>query len=488
LNVPSPAWAQILDQEKIPYVVWSEASPGFSEVNRYPVLILSGKKPRFNVALQSHLRLGGAVIADIDTRSELRGMDHPGRINVLDVSVRDVCQSWSSQRKDFTYKSITVSEVVSARKKSDTRQMVVRAIQKAFLRQNLPYVHLWYYPAGYRSVFSFRFDMDEYDTAGHAVFCELLKKHYAIASCFACLRTFEQFPEAIEAVAASGAEVGSHGYIHHVYRDYTQNKVNFDAAERILKKHGISATSFTAPHGTWYPNLQRLLEERGYLYSSEFSLDYDDFPFFAIAEGRTSRVLQIPTHPVCEGAFFDRYPDPGTMIRNYFDAVIDYKVQRAQPVLFFGHPDHRIGRHPQIFTDIVDRISGCSGVWKTNLRGWATWWIKRHGISFMPEYSNGTIRVGSFGAMDNCIAEIFFPDGRREFMPAQVHPASRIDTAIPPSPVAEFPSRIGMMKRLKSFIKNHLDWETKTPHEMLRITNVQTAIKWFLRLLVRMVS
>ena len=62
---------------------------------------------------------------------------------------------------------------------------------------------------------------------------------------------------------------------------------------------------FAAPHGRWNAGLDAVLDELGYLYSSDFQLGYDDLPFFPWREDRFSSVLQVPIHPICEGLFLD---------------------------------------------------------------------------------------------------------------------------------------------------------------------------------------
>ncbi|MFH1800867.1 MAG: polysaccharide deacetylase family protein [Candidatus Omnitrophota bacterium] len=483
LNAAVPAWLQILDQEKISYAIWEEDSVLPVGENRYPVLILTKKEPRRKSMIQAHLKQGGAVIVDLDTRSEVREQDFPGRIFSLDISIADICESWASRRKDFFFNGFTVSETVAAQKKSRSREVVRCAVQKAFWCQGLPYVHLWYYPRGYRSVFSFRFDMDEYDPDGHSAFCRLLEKYRGSVSCFACLKTFESLEDELGKVVRSGVEVGYHGYIHHIYQDYAQNKLDFEQAERLLQKHPRSVKSFAGPHGVWHPTLQRILEERNYIYSSEFGLDYDNFPFFPIVHGKTSSVTQIPTHPVCEGAFFERYPYQESMLRDYFNAVIDHKIRKEEPALLFGHPDHRIGRHPEIFTNIMEKIDEYQGVWKTEFRQWAGWWKKRHDISFLPQYGNGTVRIEGLERVEDCTAEILFQDGRREFSTDWFLPIFDKAKSDCVSPVVETLTQQSYFKKIKFGLKNWLDWETKTPPELLRITGVRTLVKRVFRAL-----
>ena len=52
------------------------------------------------------------------------------------------------------------------------------------------------------------------------------------------------------------------------------------AGPRDLTESGFEPVGFAAPHGRWNPGLDAVLEDLGYLYSSDFQLGYDDLPFF----------------------------------------------------------------------------------------------------------------------------------------------------------------------------------------------------------------
>ena len=97
--------------------------------------------------------------------------------------------------------------------------------------------------------------------------------------------------------------------------------MNLERAHRILCSSGIEPVGFAGPHGRWRASLDEQLEDLGYLYSSDFQIGYDDFPFYPWRGDRFSRVLQIPVHPVCEGLFLDAGVDDPELIGEYFRQV-----------------------------------------------------------------------------------------------------------------------------------------------------------------------
>ncbi len=485
LSAPSPGWSLFLDQEKVSY---QTALPGAPYPGREetPVLILSGASPSDGKLAQTHLEAGGSVIADSKSRYALPPSGgSQSQIFILPDSVEESAGNWASAEKQFHFGATMITEITAVERKSETRLRIRAALQNAFWRQSLPYAHLGYYPAPFRGVFSFRFDLDEYDKKDHAVFCGLLEKYRGAVSCFVCTKTFEPLDKELARVCATGVEVGSHGYVHHVYSDETQNRINFDHAERILIKQGQKIGGFSAPHGTWHPTLQKQLEDRNYLYSSEFSLDYDNFPFFPLLNGRASSVLQIPTHPVCEGVFMERYSYQEEMLKNYFNAVIEDKISKEEPVLFFGHPDRRIGRHPEILENIFKTIERYPDIWKTEFSQFALWWKKRHAVSWDGEYVGSTVKLRACGGDSAQVqVELVFENGKREFYSLsnpQTAPRSAAPIPEKPSPVTETPAVHGSFKKLKRGLKKWLDWETKTPVSMLKVTGTRTLAKKFLR-------
>ena len=87
---------------------------------------------------------------------------------------------------------------------------------------------------------------------------------------------------------------------------------------------------FAGPHGRWDPSLDDTLEDLGYLYSSDFQLGYDDFPFYPWKGDRFSRVLQIPVHPVCEGLFLEAGVDDPGVIGDYFAGIVAVQARRGR--------------------------------------------------------------------------------------------------------------------------------------------------------------
>ena len=146
----------------------------------------------------------------------------------------------------------------------------------------------------------------------------------------------------------------SHGHFHHVYRDPETNRLNLERAHRILESFGLEPMGFAAPHGRWNAGLDDALEDFGYLYSSDFQVGYDDFPFFPWRGDRFSRVLQIPVYPVCEGLFIEAGIGDGRAVGEHLAEVVAARLDAGELAIAYGHPERRLGRMPEVLPALAE--------------------------------------------------------------------------------------------------------------------------------------
>ncbi len=280
----------------------------------------------------------------------------------------------------------------------------------------------------------------------------------------------------------------SHGHFHVVYREAAANRRNVERAHAILERAGITPTAFAAPEGRWNAGLDRALEGLGYRYSSDFQLNYDDFPFFPWRDGRFSRVLQVPIHPICEGLFLESGVGDGRRIGEYLAATVRSRIASGEPAFVYGHPERRLGRMPEVFEILAEAVSGEGLVWRTTMTAFADWWHWRHRRrwSLVPR-SGGCFEL-QFDDWDpryplalelwrgSHVAAIPITGPRTMLQPGLLafeRRRSRIDT---PEPTPARPPR-----GLKALVRAALDWETITPVEELPEDTVTARLKKRLR-------
>jgi peptidoglycan/xylan/chitin deacetylase (PgdA/CDA1 family) len=423
--------------------------------------------------IKKHLRDGGALVIDESNKGgALEFAPYKNQIFTVPMNLGNIMSDHRYTEKTFSHSAISVQETVARKSKSGARKAVVHAIKIAFWSMNLPFGHLWYYPKGYRSLFSFRFDMDEFNVNDHQTFLKLLEGFRGAISCFACMDTYKYHMDAIKQVVDTGVEIGSHGYIHHVYQNYEQNRWNLQKAKALLNEHVDEVVGFSGPHGKWNPFLQHVLENQRYEYSSEFTLDYDNFPFFPFYENQFSNVLQIPTHPVCEGVFLQQYDFEGKMFETYFNSVIEQKLAIQEPILIFGHPTHRLGRYPEIFRAIQNRIQAEPNIWFAEFREISQWWKRRHRLKFEVTFEDG--RTNSSGLTDEFEIHYLLPGEENRWM----------DRSPDTLTIQESEVHRNAIGQLKWALKLWLDWEIKTDVSDLKVVNFPTLIKKLMRWMI----
>ena len=96
-------------------------------------------------------------------------------------------------------------------------------------------------------------------------------------------------------------EIGLHCYNHKVTNQHNSIKLDVNKGIYILNKANIPFCGYAAPYGEWNIPLANAMEEADFTYSSEFTLDYDNLPFYPYLNSRFSSVLQVPIHPICLG-------------------------------------------------------------------------------------------------------------------------------------------------------------------------------------------
>ncbi len=485
-----PLWTTLLDQEKTSYqVVSAPVSPA-----DFPVLLVPRSILPYPInSLYDYLEKGGIVIASKETIKQIPANLHSRTLSLELPSDHNGNFYQGDGLKRFISGDISVTETVARQALHPMRKALARILQDAFWKQGLPYARLSYYPFPFENMFSFRFDLDHYDEADFQVMCRLINQYPHCTSCFVSAKTHENASEALKALAKLPTEIGSHSYVHHVYQSYEQNAFNLERAEQVLESAVGKIEGFSAPHGRWTPSLQRVLEERGYLYSSEFGLDYDGFPFFAYTDNRRSSVLQIPAHPICEGVFMEQYPDsPVTKMHDYYRDVINAKIQAGEPILIFGHPDQRIGRHPEIFEQIMRELDSYKKrIWKTEFRKIALWWKKRHDWNYKAEWVNGSLKVADFLKDDEASLELIFEktrlrlqgnDLQKELSKDEI--SRRAGAYIKNLPkIVEENVLLTPVQTGKRALKLWLDWETKTPLHLYKIKNLSDFLRSLLRTL-----
>jgi len=458
-NVPATL-VQVLEQEGISHV-WQ------TDVPRGGRLVVSGDAPHKQVARAGQTVINLAAWPDDARRALVDLADHSS-----------VPQAWVLGR-------LAPREEVASHDRRRLRELVAAALRASIEGAGGIWLKLSAFPAGYQTVFNFRFDHDAYFRQHTLATLAAIRGHEGATSHYVCAST--------HAIAAdfwpllSGLDVGSHGYRHHTYADFAQNRRNLERGIATLRAHGVEPQGFVAPHGRWRPELQQALEVLGITHSSEFSLAYDDLPWFT-----SPHTLQLPIHPVCLGIMLDAASRCGASRQEAVEATAEHFVAHAtaqaaarEPILLYGHPDGRLGRHPEVLHTLLRSIESTRGVWEVSLSTLAAWWRARRQVCWSATpLSEGawSITVGQRPRDWNLAWELWRGNQRAEI----ADPATstfHLDHLRwePATPRISFAPRHRVRQGWKASLRRALDWERVTPVHELSAAGWRGSMKRWLR-------
>jgi hypothetical protein len=302
------------------------------------------------------------------------------------------------------------SEIVSVVTKGKIRKLVFNCLAYLFKKLNQPFCHLWYYPEKYKTAFGFRVDTDFSSPYS-------IRLTYKLEDSTNLTFTYFIHTQYLFDLGTKKRDFELHCFEHTVYKDYQRNYLNIKQGKKILENLGINPIGFASPYGLWNENLAQAIEDNGLLYSSEFSLDYDDFPFLVSIKNRLSKVWQIPIHPICTGRLIHAGLKP-LDIFNYYHHYFRIQETIREPIFIYDHP-HHIQKFYRIFYELFLEINKASWVWKTNLTDFYHWWQKRteHLKNSSWQLSSNTIFVNTANKNPNVYLRIIFPNDYEAFLP-----------------------------------------------------------------------
>ncbi len=281
----------------------------------------------------------------------------------------------SASRMSWVVGGLEVSERVARYPKAPIRQRVLDRLREVIAKSGGIWARLAAFPYPYRSAFNLRVDLDEPFPDDYARFASARKPIDSCTTHFVSTNAYGTDLSVLDDLRQLDTQ--SHGHFHVVYRDGRANRRNLERAHAMLVRSGFSPVAFAAPEGRWNPGLDQAVEDLGYRYSSEFQLDFDDRPFFPWRGNRFSSVLQVPVHPICEGLLLERDPTSAGAIAEHLIATIARRISAGEPAFIYGHPERRLGRHPEIVSRIADFVASEGLLWRVSMTEFADWWLWR---------------------------------------------------------------------------------------------------------------
>jgi Polysaccharide deacetylase len=301
-------------------------------------------------------------------------------------------------------------ETVSKVSKGEIRSLVLRCLEILHHRRGMPFVHLWNFPHGARSLFCLRIDTDNGTEEQLQNLSHVIHQHEISATWFIDAKNHSKSIRSF--TEKDDQELGLHCFHHETFPDYDRNVQNIRNAQKLLRGSGFRLQGFAAPFGTWNEELGRAIVDCGFDYSSEFSYDYDNVPSVPQLQGGEG-ALQVPIHPICIGSLNQHSYNNEQMIR-YFAGVIERKVAVREPIIFYHHPRDM---HLDVLQWLLQEMRYKKIPVKT-MGEFAAWW-KMRSVS-IPElhYANGKVRSSGVRFDKSIYMHLVHPDGTEAVIPA----------------------------------------------------------------------
>ena len=429
-----PGYKIILEQEGVSYS--SIPITNITEIDNYPVIVLNNSFSKVITSrLYNYIKNGGCILTSANFFSELfdcclatkkkkyilpqkkslfsevglvdlydkikfpnsiqvKALDTglkiflkkygKGKILILPFAVNKLILNSKSKRKKFYHRRKELpSEIVARVSKNKIRRIVKKSLEYLFHQQKLPFITKWYYPKKHRQAFLFRVDTDFCSTQDAYSLYEICQKYNINSTWFVDTASNEKLEETY---SKFNAEIALHCNVHKVYNNFKDNFEHLQTAISELNKVEIDTKGFAAPFGEWNLSLAQALEKFNFAYSSEFTFDYDDFPFHPYLNNRASSVMQIPIHPISLGRLRRSHYSKEEMFA-YYKMIVAEKRKISEPIIFYHHPHHK---HFSVFEKLFKHIRNMD-FWNPSFIEFSRWWNIRKNIKFNPTYKNDTI-------------------------------------------------------------------------------------------------
>lgn len=385
-----PGWEILLEQIG---AIW-EVIPADAEITaiQYSLVIANGDSKNATTVerLIAYLEQGGSLleegtdllnkvsgITQQKGKQDGRGLQEPRYFRngvILPISRKigkHVVDAHSKRRLFPAPSAILPSEIVASHNKGAQRIWIHSMISLLHSLRGLPFATRWRFPNNAPTIFCYRIDSD-YGTQAQINQLHHISQSYQLPITWflhtqaheGWLGRFAEF---------EGDELGVHCYRHRTFRGYRDNLDNIRHAIELLNQQGIYPDGFAAPNGFWNPGLADAIAECGFLYSSEFSLGYDDLPFHPWCSWRGEfGLLQVPIHPVSPGNFRRVGATTSQMIKHYHN-TFRAKLTAAEPIIFYDHPTHERWDVTEAIFEYVRQHH----IPAMTMGEYAAWWLQR---------------------------------------------------------------------------------------------------------------
>jgi hypothetical protein len=158
----------------------------------------------------------------------------------------------------------------------------------------------------------------------------------------------------------------------------------------------------------------------------------------------------------------------------------------GEPIIVYGHPDGRLGRHPEVLQAIWAAVDECSALWRTTLSELAAWWRARARVRLDVRAEGAGYVVAAQGLPAEYRVAIEVCRGARVAVLALDGPTVKfVIGELPyqtrqPAPRSTF-YRVDPAHGWRARLRRQLDWERVTPPDEITPRSWRGLLKRALR-------
>lgn len=369
-----------------------------------------------------------------------------GTIINIPFDVNTLLTQTKRKRKNFYFGAQRLpNEIVSAVSKNQLRTLITSSLEYLHHCRRLPFVHKWYFPNTYPTIFTFRIDTDRGSQEEIEGLFQLSETYHIPATWFLDVKSHEQWLPYFQKF--TNQETGIHCYEHTTYDSVERNRKNFEQASRLMNENSLTCYGVAAPRGNWSSALGTAFEQLQFLYSSEFSYDYDNLPSYPWLNDHFSSVVQLPVHPICPGTL-RRAGYTAKQQTEYFLTVINKKIAAHEPICFFHHPTHH---YNDVFEEIFKYIQE-QQIPAMLYRDYAEWWKRRSKSKQEVAYDTASRKIHTTGKPDNVWFHITTPQQKETIV--ALHGEMLLES-LPLKPTQQAPDIPSDIMRARKFDFRH---------------------------------
>ena len=236
---------------------------------------------------------------------------------------------------------------------------------------------------------------------------KVIKKNKINFTWYISVKNCENYEDGVNKLYKLNQDIQSHSYEHRLYDSFEDNYNNVLKSHQFVSRVAKKPVGFAGPFGHWNKNLGKVFEKLNYSYSSEFSLSYDDLPFYPFLD-KKSKVIQLPIYPTCIGLMRMKLYSKKQM-KDYFDYLVNMQYKKQMPLFLYDHPNDGVGTYSDVLDHLLKKIKSLDSILITNLNEFLIWWKEREKKKFNISISDNKLNIRSSNKDKNIYLRVIMP-------------------------------------------------------------------------------